>query len=339
MNERHEPDPQFLAHLEWQTRTTVRRATRFAANGGDAGARRGSRSVLVGLRVAALALLCALGGGGVVLAAQELERRGDRTTLLAEVELRLELQRTRREGVQAQLERVRAGIDAGVTSTTALIDPEARDAEIAHAIRILELDRDEIEATGAAPDPSIVAAVVDDTDFVLARLTADLQHESQGASRLNRELSRTRALFDAGRIPDGEVARVAANFEDARSQVELTVERIRLRLTYVHQGLTERECRLMEQILFTRHSLRQVSRELKRMQEERVRNRKKEEAGIAPVGSWPTESDLEAAAIEVELLKRYLEELRAELGEEVELDPLPEELKGLFEPEKPRRRR
>ncbi|MGD8360410.1 MAG: hypothetical protein PVJ04_03190, partial [Gemmatimonadota bacterium] len=60
MSQNHQPDPEFVSHLEWQVRTALRREERFAQ---PVQSRSGGR-----MKIVTLVLVSALfGAGGVVV--------------------------------------------------------------------------------------------------------------------------------------------------------------------------------------------------------------------------------------------------------------------------------
>lgn len=326
MSDLHDPDPEFLAHLEWQTRTSIRRATRFAAEP----ARPPAGNLMRQLRIAALALFCVLCGGGAVLAAQELEEHRNKGELLAHNALRLQLELTRREGVDEALARIRAGLEAGIVGPGALEQSQLQRAALDLAIRRLELERDEIEASGLEPNGRLDAPLVGDVDFVAARLKAELVHALEVHGLTQPAYDRLRALFENGRVSSRELSAVATRVETASGELELLKDLLRLRLTYRAQDLSAEECRLLEQLIRVRHELQSAAKQLKHMRKTREENDVRVAAGIQGPGVWPTPQDLQAAEIEVELLRGFAETLRKRLGEEVELRPLPAEFKKLL---------
>jgi len=244
MNDRHDPDPTFLAYLEWQTRTELRRRARF---GEPAPARR-SDALLQVVRAAALALLCAIVGGGAVLASQELAGRGEREALEQRAELRIRTAERKLAALEPRLELLELRIEAGVASRAELAPLELARVELARELALAKLGAREIAASGRAVDDALDAALVGGEDFVLARLE-ERARAAEAVHRVHAEtLARHRALVAAGRAPAGPSV-YATQETETRELLRLLVDRIRLRLTYRQDGLTAKECRTADELL------------------------------------------------------------------------------------------
>ena len=79
----HEPDSQFVEHLEWQIRSSLRRRDRFALPV-PSGALRVART-------AALVLLSLMGGAGAVVAAERIQDSRERELLLAQTSIEVDM--------------------------------------------------------------------------------------------------------------------------------------------------------------------------------------------------------------------------------------------------------
>jgi hypothetical protein len=225
MNFETDPDPEFLAHLEWQVRTSARRESRFARPAATRGWR--------GLRaVAALLLAFAIGAGGV-FAAQQLQQSREADLRAAQWGVRLRLASERLRAAIEDRDEARARFDAGVTGQDELLAAERDRQRVELACARLESEATEVAETGLEPSDRISAPLVGGRDFVRERLeiaAADARAEVQAAEQ-RQALAQQRHA--AGVTSEAEVREANQTHSVALSQERLLGQRLALRAAFV----------------------------------------------------------------------------------------------------------
>jgi len=201
-----QPDPEFLAHLEWQVRTEARRESRFAKPAPAIGWRR--------LRAAAV-LVLALGlGAGGVFAAQE----------LADARLRMATQ---------ERDELRASFEAGAIGAGECAQAERERQQLEHARARLLNEAAEVAQTGREPSDRISAPLVGGRDFVRERLelaASDARARMQGAEE-RKALAEERHA--AGVTTDTDLSEAGQRCKQALGLQKLLERRLALRAAFL----------------------------------------------------------------------------------------------------------
>ncbi len=209
------PDPRFAEFLEWQLRSSLRRATRFSTSATTA-TPTSARSRFVRLALAAAALLVALTLGACgVLAVQEAERREEGQLLAAQYDVKLELARGREARAKEECGRREQQLRAGLLPKEEFDEAGSRLARLRFERQLLELDAAEVAARGREPDRRLGAERVGGRDFVDERLALE-QAADRFESRLvleryqRAELLQAQGLVPAAQFEEASVAMAAA---------------------------------------------------------------------------------------------------------------------------------
>jgi hypothetical protein len=216
----HEPTPEFLAHLEWQIETALRRETRLNAPTSSRLWR--FRSVLV----AVAALLVGAVAGMAPGFAQESRERDQ---LLETAKVEQSLANMRLDLAHADYDGARRRVDAGTADRETLLAAEEQVRTMETRVAHIQLDIDEIRATSAAPRNELDAPLVGTRDFVKERLTLDLQAAERALTASEQELARQEKRWDIGMISQPTLLQAQTDVADARSRIELVKGTLDLR--------------------------------------------------------------------------------------------------------------
>lgn len=303
MSEHHQPEPEFVSHLEWQVRTALKRENRFAEpviphRGGT-------------MKAAALIMVSALMGAGGVVANGEIQDAKAQEILVAKVTSEMELAALELEAIRERVDEVARQYQAGVieeeelmVATQALGEAEAR-------LATLQLDLEEIRISGKEPQNQVSAPRVGRRDFVTERLVLRESVAERGWELAGVRFARIQDLREAGIVGEEEMFQGILALREAESHVESIRAAMELRQRFLEEGLpseaAEQEFELLEaqrKINLTREAMDEAMIRYQRL-EERFR------AGLIH------ESELKRARIqlvemEIELnrLRRTLEILR-----------------------------
>jgi outer membrane protein TolC len=301
----HIPSDEFRANLEWQVRTALRREARFATP-----VRRDRRRVS---SVIVLLIGLTLGAGAAVASAQVRESR-DRAALLTTMESEHRVAEMQLQLASQELALTRRRFAAGVVGRESLLQAESavRAAEI--KLNRIQLNIEEINATGAAPRDEISAPLVGNRDFVKERLHLDLVLAQQKLS-----VAEQAAAEAERRVQLGVVDRMAAlqsktELARARADLELLVHTVELR----EQSLQEKQqpadvadavqrLRLQSELQFM-----QVQHEIQRQRLETMRNRHRVGA-LTELDVLRAEVALAESAAQLAAVQRQLQLLRETL--------------------------
>jgi len=220
-----QPDPEFLAHLEWQVRTEARRESRFAKPAPAIGWRR--------LRAAAV-LVLALGlGAGGVFAAQELQRSREAGLRSAQWKVRCELADARLRMATQERDELRASFEAGAIGAGECAQAERERQQLEHARARLLNEAAEVAQTGREPSDRISAPLVGGRDFVRERLelaASDARAQMQGAEE-RKALAEERHA--AGVTTDTDLSEAGQRCKQALGQQKLLERRLALRAAFL----------------------------------------------------------------------------------------------------------
>ena len=188
----HEPSPEFVAHLEWQIRSAIRRETRLTAPVS------GIRRLRAAAAMAAAVIVGAAGG----VASGQIQDSVQRNQLVQSTRAEQELTQMRYELAKAEYESMKRRFDLGTTDRESLTSSELQYREMETAIRRLKIDMDEILATSAPPRRDLDAPVVGKRDFVRERLMLDLELAQQALAAAERTHKVMQGRVSIGTAPD-----------------------------------------------------------------------------------------------------------------------------------------
>lgn len=216
MNDIHEPSLEFTRHLEWQTRTELRRAQRFQASAegpSSAGA------LARGMRIAALMLVSLLAGAGGVVAAERIEESRALEILLERNRVLTALAERRVESARASLEQREVMVKAGRAPSTASMEAKLRLGEALRERDLLAIDRVELTEAGRAVDLRISAPLVGPRDLVSERMRVERGHLGEIAEVRGTLAEIAESGYRAGIVP-------STAMEEAKHAVALVTAEI-----------------------------------------------------------------------------------------------------------------
>ena len=303
MNEEHQPDPEFISHLEWQVRTSLTRGNRFSLPAPRNGKGRARMILLV--------VLSGFLGAGAVMAKGEVQESRAQGVLLIRVQGQQRIAALQLEVALAILNDIREQYGEGLISRGQLIGAElpVREAE-AHLMR-LRLDEEEIRKSGKPPQNDISAPRVGGRDYVTERLVVQMATAQERLSSVEERLAWMEEEVESGVVGPEFAEQFRTPIAEMEAEIAGMQERVALRQRYVAGDLTAGEAETALEITdaesqLQRHRLahERLSRELRSV-EEAV------EAGLVP------ESQLERfllqltqVELEMEMLQRTLVLLR-----------------------------
>ena len=274
MNHNHQPDPGFVSNLEWQVRTALRREQRFSE---PVHSRSGGR-----MQIAALVLVSALLGAGGVVVKDEVQGARQKELLLAQVTADVRLAAAQRDLIRDRLAEAQRMHDDGTVSDRTLREAQlqARQADL-HLAR-LQLNEEEIRASGKAPDDGVAAPLVNGRDFVSERLTLEASMLSEQRSLAREQLRRAEDLRDAGMIAADQASQEEMQVRRMDAQLQQLTTRMDLRRQVLAGALSGKEAQRQVELtnveteLAALASMREAAQAHLRLTGQRVA------AGVAP---------------------------------------------------------
>ena len=188
----HEPSPEFVAHLEWQIRSAIRRETRLAAPVS------GIRRLPVAAAIATALMVGAAGG----VASGQIQDARERTRLIEQTRADEQLLRMRYELAKTEYESAKQRVEVGMGDRESLAETLLRFHELTIALRRLTIDMDEIRATSAQPRNDLDAPLVGQRDFVRERLMLEVELAQQSLAAAESALKEAQRRVSAGTAPD-----------------------------------------------------------------------------------------------------------------------------------------
>ena len=288
--ESHEPTPEFLANLEWQIETSLRRENRFATPVTGRARRLG----------AGLVVVAALTTGGIAgLAAGQVQDARQRDQLMETARSEEAVVRLRLDLAQANYDQARRQFEVGMVDRGSVRDAEQQlQAMKAAALRI-QLDMEEIRATSAAPRNDLDAPLVGQRDFVKDRLALELQAAQQALAAAEQHAAQTAERFKVGVLPraaqlqaEAELAQTGARLQQLAAMLDLRQRYIKGEIKADALAAAARQTKLKLQLAGT-----QLEMNLMRARVDELRR----QVGVGQA------SELDLKRSEVDLLERQLE--------------------------------
>lgn len=225
--ELHEPDPEFAQHLEWQVKTEIRRAGRFATP--DPSRRRlwGSLRLL-----AAIGFALTVGACGAV-AVQKMRRLQDAGVLLSSMDLRRGIAESRVKSLTLECDRVERLADAGLASRDDLDDCQHRRLSAQVELGRLECDAAEITVRGTEPSNRLTSDRPGGRDFVRERLLLARSVSVDLRQRLAHRVQRDEALYTNGVLSPADLKGQRTEYDRAYLEAERCSRLVDVRDRYV----------------------------------------------------------------------------------------------------------
>jgi hypothetical protein len=211
MNQNHQPDPEFVTHLEWQVRTALRREKRFAQ---PVESRSGGR-----MKIVTLTLVSALLGAGGVVVKDEVQEARQQELLLAEVQGNQRLAELEMELVMNQYEEAEDHYQAGLVPRDAILSARLALLRAETRLQRLQLNEEEIRATGRAPRDEISAPLVRGQDLVTERLELERSVAMEELNVAQAQLDRIQERYESGVVGNTELMDGMIPVRQAESRV------------------------------------------------------------------------------------------------------------------------
>lgn len=260
MTQDHQPTPEYLSHLEWQIRTSLRRADRFALPMNQNG---GTRA-----RMALLVILAGFLGAGAVVATDEVQQSRAQEVLLVRVQGQQRIAALQLDMARTNVDEMRRQYDQGLLSREQLMGAElpVRDAE-AH-LAMLQLDEEEIRSSGRAPQNEISAPLVRGRDFVTERLLLQVATAQGRVSIVEERLDWMQKAADAGLLSLEELERFRPPLGEMEAEISGIQQRIALRRRFVYGELSAGEAEAELEMMETRVQLQSLEGTYGRVRQE-----------------------------------------------------------------------
>lgn len=309
MHAKHEPDKQFVENLEWQIGGEIRRRNRAAAS---------AHPVWRLARAALLVVVSMAFGAAAMGASYQIEESWRRQLLETDLEVRLELARKRLElaGEEAAgVERRAAVGNAGgqeVRRTRMLL------AELEAQQHLMELQFEEVRATGREPLGEVSSPVVRGRDFVTERLEVELALANQTLELARPDLERERIKLDIGTGDRLQFEAMRLSVSQYEQRVQSLNDRLAIRRGFLAGEMTGVEAELMVRIADTQAREAIARQRLGLMQLELAQVQERVRIGIDPpiaanqyeLAVAEAEAELRLAQVELEVLRQELQRQR-----------------------------
>lgn len=306
MRDRHDPDPRFLEHLEWQLGRELRRGRSAAGM-----TRQGVRV----LKIAGLMLgSVALGAAGMG-ASQQLSEAWRKELLQARLEVQLEQARQRVRMQQETLQLARERVEEGTQEERELMYLEFQIAQAEADAKATELELAEVRNSGREPLGELSSPLVDGRDYVSDRIRVRMDVARRYLDIVRQEQSRTRQMVDAGMVDERELQARSLAALEAELQLEAMRRQLELRRAYLRSEVSAVEAELQSLETEAQNRVTLLQRQLQYYQEELDRVR--ETVGASSSGAIAlsrmetrlaeVEGQLRLANAELDIVSRELE--------------------------------
>ncbi len=270
MKNRHEPEAEFVERLEWQLRSELRRGTLE-----EIGERRNVRAWLTR---AALVLLSVLAGAAAVRAAQSYQDRWRAELALERAKTAVEVTDARRDVYREALADLRDEAGRGLVDqlTVAAMENEITRMELDAKRARLVLE--EVELSGGSTRDELYAPLVGGRDFVLERLDLDRRGAEERVRWMQSWIDRVESgAFDPAET-ESQLLGAQAEIQQARLQLELVEDRIKLRNQFLKGETTAAQVALLESLADVERRLEENQQRLDQLRKEEDRLRR---AGVS----------------------------------------------------------
>jgi hypothetical protein len=229
MQAKHEPSDDFVARLESRVTAEVRRRSQVPSGFRWLPASPVRRAAAL----AAIVLVSMAAGGAAVDAAYRAQNNERRDLLVSLYQQRLEIAKQGLTLAEAEFDRVRRREAAGAATRIQVMDSRLARAQALSAVRVAELQLEEVRLSGAEPVFTLSAPRVGGRDFVTARLTTEMDAARETLLAADAVLQDASRRVEIGiALPvDREVAR--ARVLEAMSAAQLIERKLSLRSTFL----------------------------------------------------------------------------------------------------------
>lgn len=190
------------------------------------------------MKIVTLVLVSALFGAGGVVVKDQVQEARQQELLLAEVEGNLRLAEMEMDLVLSQYEQVEERYQAGIVPQEAILGARLAvlKAETHHSR--LQLDEEEIRATGRAPRDEISAPLVRGRDLVTERLELDRSVAMEELTVAQAQLGTIQERYQAGVVGNPELSEAMIPVQQAQGRVQELDRRLELRRQVLDGAIT-----------------------------------------------------------------------------------------------------
>jgi hypothetical protein len=196
-------------------------------------------------------------GGGVVAAAYEAQQNELRDMLVGTYQQRVALAEQRAELARQQLREVEGRVATGVETPEAAGDARLKVTEAEAELRVVQIDLDEVRASGREPMKTVSAPRVSGRDLVSERWRVEMSVKAAAleAAKLHAQAAKVR--FDVGLASADEVDAASTRQIELESAIQLARQQIAIRQTFLGGGITAAlaELRVLEAEVEQRHAM------------------------------------------------------------------------------------
>lgn len=310
MRTKHEPTETFIKRLESTLASEVRRRNERAASVWWM-PRTPAR---LATALAAIVLLSMAAGGAAVDAAYRAQNNERRALIASLYEQRLDIAKQALALARTELDAAQRRESIGAGSRLDLLDSQLKHAQAATAVRVAELQLEEVSLSSVEPVFHLSAPLIRGRDFVTPRLAAELEASREAmrvAELLHQDASR-RVEIGVAAPADREVKR--ARLIETRSVAQLLERKLQIRSQFLkgahdatHTDLLGLEAEATERITALMPGLDLARREVE-LAESRIKKGLAGEVELAQarLKLMTMESELAKAELELALIKQKL---------------------------------
>jgi hypothetical protein len=233
MSGAHQPREAFVDRLEAQLRAELRRGD--SSPGGFWWLPRSRAAFAAGM--AAVVVISMAVGGGAVAAAYEARLSEQRETLVSTLQQRAAIAHQRLELVRKQLESVRQRVSVGIEPPRSILEAEVRVKEAETALKLVQIDIEEVKATGQEPKHAVSSPLVAGRDFVLERWQVEQALPTAALSLETTRLQEARGRFEIGTANPRELDDLAVRIAELEVAVKTVQQKIALRQAFLKGGV------------------------------------------------------------------------------------------------------
>ncbi len=233
MTDTHQPRPEYVEHLQWQIRTALGRKERFS-----------SPIRLTDYRylgIAALVLVSFFCGAAGVVAKDQIQESRQKELLIARVEMELRLTELQLRIIRSEMTEIQNQFQAGFVGEEAVSAAQMRLQEIESQLICLQIDIEEIRASGEEPRNDPAAPLIGGKDYFSERLTHRLAVVALALKQAERKQKRSRHLLDAGAINEIEYQEMEAAFRESQYAYMDLAAQIEIRERFLKGEITEED--------------------------------------------------------------------------------------------------
>ena len=244
MRDKHEPHDAFIDRLESQIAGEIQRRQHRTETPRWAMRSRWKLAVAaIGLALVSMGV-----GGAVVAAAYQAQSNVQRDLLAASYTLRIGVAQARLALVEQQLLSVQRKQASGMASNDEWIEARIKLAEAESDLKVVQLQFEEVRATGREPLNDISAPLVSGRDFVSDRLRAGMESTRVAVEMAEKQLHDTQTKVEIG-IEDRLMAAVMrAKLAEIQTAIETVQRKLEIRQRFVkgEMDATQTDLRVLE---------------------------------------------------------------------------------------------